>query len=327
MRHLTILAAGVLLATVMFCSAATAQSNPDKVTIGTITLSLNNLPIYVAQDRAFFAKENLFVEIVMLNASTRAIPALIGGSTHLSASSAMTTIRAIEKGAALKIVGGLINAPVYDLYSTAKYKSIKDLKGTTIGVTGLITSDTILLKEMLKVHGLEYPRDYGMLAIGGTADRYLALQTGNIAAGILSPPYSFSADEIGLVNLGSTAKQTPYFTQTVFNVRTEWAQEKKALLVRFLRAIVRASQFIHAQKEETVRIIAKRFKFNDKFSEGSWRYFVPTNAIPRDGEVNAKGIDKVLQLLVEDGTLKAPPPRQDKYIDMSYLEEARRTAQ
>ena len=34
---------------------------------------------------------------------------------------------------------GLINAPVYDLYAGAKYKSIKDLKGTTIGVTGLIT--------------------------------------------------------------------------------------------------------------------------------------------------------------------------------------------
>lgn len=326
MRRPAIMAAGAMLAAALSSYAALAQSNPDKLTIGTITLSLNNLPIYVAQERGFFTKENLFVEVVVLNASTRAIPALIGGSTHLSASSAMTTIRAIEKGAALKIVGGLINAPVYDLYATAKYKSIKDLKGTTIGVTGLITSDTILLKEMLKAHGLEYPRDYAMLAIGGTPDRYLALQTGNIAAGILSPPYSFSADEIGLVNLGSTAKQTPYFTQTVFNVRTEWAQQNKPLLVRFLRAIVRGSQFVHTQKEETVRIIAKRFKFNDKFSEGSWRYFVPTNAIPRDGEVNAKGVDKVLQLLVEDGTLKAPPPRQDKYIDMAYLDEARRTA-
>lgn len=326
MRRPAIMAAGAMLAAALSSYAALAQSNPDKLTIGTITLSLNNLPIYVAQERGFFTKENLFVEVVVLNASTRAIPALIGGSTHLSASSAMTTIRAIEKGAALKIVGGLINAPVYDLYATAKYKSIKDLKGTTIGVTGLITSDTILLKEMLKSHGLEYPRDYAMLAIGGTPDRYLALQTGNIAAGILSPPYSFSADEIGLVNLGSTAKQTPYFTQTVFNVRTEWAQQNKPLLVRFLRAIVRGSQFVHTQKEETVRIIAKRFKFNDKFSEGSWRYFVPTNAIPKDGEVNAKGVDKVLQLLVEDGTLKAPPPRQDKYIDMAYLDEARRTA-
>jgi NitT/TauT family transport system substrate-binding protein len=327
MRKLAFFLVSVVLVVAALLQPVGAQTTPDKVTVGTITLSLNNLPIYVAQEKGFFAKENLFVEVVVLNASTRAIPALIGGSTQISASSAMTTIRAVEKGANLKIVGGLINAPVYDLYAPAKYKSIKDLKGTTIGVTGLITSDTVIMKEMLKANGLEYPRDYAMLAIGGTADRWLAMQTGNVAAGILSPPYTFVADEAGFTNLGSTAKYTPNFTQTVFNVRTEWAQEKKALLVRFLRAIVRASHWIHTQKEDTVRIIAKRFKFSEKHSEAAWRYFISNNAIPKEGEINAKGMDKVLQLLAEDGTMHPPLPKPDKYIDMTYLDEARRTAQ
>lgn len=304
-----------------------AQSAPDKVTVGTITLSLNNLPIYVAQEKGFFAKENIFAEVVVLNASTRAIPALIGGSIDLSASSAMTTIRAVAKGADLKMVGGLINAPVYDLFAAAKYKTIESLKGSTIGVTGLITSDTILLKEMLKANGLEYPRDYGMIAVGGTSDRWIAMRTGNIAAGILSPPFTFAAEEAGFNNLGATSKYIPNFTQTVFNVRTKWAQEHRALLVRFLRAIVRASHWAHMQKEDTVRIIAKRFKFNDKYSEGSWRYFVATNAIPKDGDINAKGMEKVFQLLIADGTLKPPPPRLDKYADVSYLDEAGRSAQ
>ena len=327
MRTPFILAVAVFLPLAISAPRASAQSNPDKITIGTITLSLNNLPIYVGQEKGFFAKENIFVEAVALNASTRAIPALIGGSTHMSASSAMTTIRAIDKGAALKIIGGLINAPVYDLIANAKYKTIKDLKGTTIGVTGLITSDTVLMKEMLKANGLEYPRDYAMIAIGGTAERWVAMQTGNVAGGILSPPYTFAAEEAGFVNLGSTAKYTPNFTQTVFNVRSDWAQEKRALLVRFLRAILRAEQWIHTQKEDTVRIIVKRFKFNEKYAEASWRYFVATNTIPKDGDINAKGIEKVFQLLVEEGAMKPPLPRQDKYIDTSYLDEARRTLQ
>ena len=327
MQKLAILLASTALVITVSVQPLRAQAAPDKITIGTITLSLNNLPIYVAQDKGYFAKENLFVEAVVLNASTRAIPALIGGSTQISASSAMTTIRAVEKGANLKIVGGLINAPVYDLYAPAKYKSIKDLKGATIGVTGLITSDTVIMKEMLKANGLEYPRDYAMLAIGGTADRWLAMQTGNVAAGILSPPYTFVADEAGFTNLGSTAKYTPNFTQTVFNVRAEWAQEKKPVLVRFLRATVRASHWIHMQKEDTVRIIAKRFKFSEKHSEAAWRYFISNKAIPKDGEISAKGMDKVLQLLVEDGTMQPPLPKLDKYIDMTYLDEARRTAQ
>jgi NitT/TauT family transport system substrate-binding protein len=320
-------AGSVLLFITLLSCAARAQTNPDKITLGTITLSLNNLPIYVAQDKGFFAKENIFVEAVVLNASTLAIPVLIAGSTQLSASSAMTTIRAVEKGAALKIVGGLTNAPVYDLYAGTKYKSFKDLKGASIGVSGLITSDTVIMKEMLKANGLEYPRDYSLRAMGSMPDRFLAIQTGNIAAGILSPPYTFGADEAGLINLGATAKYTPNFVQTVFNVRADWAQEKKALLVRFLRAILRANQWIHTQKEDTVRIIVKRFKYNEKYSEASWRYYIGINAIPKDGEINAKGMDKVLQLLTEDGTLTAPLPKAEKYVDMSFLAEARRTLQ
>ncbi|TAJ96818.1 ABC transporter substrate-binding protein [bacterium] len=299
----------------------------DKVTVAIISLTLNNLPIYVAQEKGFFAKENLFVEVVLLGASTRSIPALIGNSVHISASSAMTTIRAIEKGAALKIVGGMVNGPIYDLISLPKYKSIKDLKGTAIGVTGLVTSDTILMKEMLKAHGLEYPRDYAMLPLGGTTERWVALQSGNISGGIFSPPYSFAAEEGGYNNLGATVKYVPNFTQTVFNVRTGWANEKRAVLVRFMKAILKADRWIYSEKEDTVRIIVKKLKFSDKHSEASWRYYIENNIIPKNGEVNLKGMEKVTQLLVEDGTLKPPLSRPDKYIDESFLEEAKRLPQ
>lgn len=324
MKKLVSFFAFLFLAPALVPDTAFAQ---DKVTVAIISLTLNNLPLYVAQEKGFFAKENLFVESVLLGASTRSIPALIGGSVHISASAAMTTMRAIEKGAALKIVGGMVNGPVYDLISLPKYRSMKDLKGTTIGVTGLITSDTVVMKEMLKANGLEYPRDYGMLAIGGSAERWIALQSGNISAGIFNPPYNFAAVDGGYNDLGATVKYVPYFTQTVFNVRASWANEKRPVLARFLRAALKADQWIYENKEDTVRIIAKKLKFSDKHSEASWRYYTENNIVPKDGSISLKGMDKVLQLLVEDGTLKPPLPRYDKYIDDSYLQEARRLLQ
>src|SRR5258705_12005288 len=120
MRKLSLVLLSTIIVMLGWCRPLAAQTAPDKITLGTITLSLNNLPIYVAQDKGFFAKENIFVEAVVLNASTLAIPVLIAGSTQLSASSAMTTIRAVEKGAAWKMVGGLTNLPVTDLYAGPK---------------------------------------------------------------------------------------------------------------------------------------------------------------------------------------------------------------
>jgi len=91
-----------------------------------------------------------------------------------------------------------------------------------------------------------------------------------------------------------------------------------------MRAVLKADRWIYNQKEDTVRVIAKKLKFSDKHSEGSWRYFTESQIIPKEGEVNQKGMDKVMHFLVEDGTLKLPLPRYDKYVDASYLEEARR---
>jgi NitT/TauT family transport system substrate-binding protein len=312
---------------VLLALSPAASFGVDRVVIGNVSRTVEQLPNYAATDKGFFTQEGIQGDVVLIGSTDTLIQALISGQINVAIVDPSAAINAVERGASLKIIGGTVPVAAYTLVTCPKYKSIKDLKGQTIGVTGLITSDTVLMKEMLKANGLEYPRDYAMLAIGGTPERWIAMQSGNVAAGILSPPFTFAADEAGFVNLGSTAKYTPNFPQTVFNVRTEWAQEKRPVLVRFLRAVVRASHWIHAQKEDTVRIIAKRFKFSEKHSEAAWRYFISNNAIPTDGEVNAKGMDKVMQLLVEDGTIHPPLPKTDKYMDMSYLDEARRAAQ
>ena len=121
-----------------------------------------------------------------------------------------------------------------------------------------------------------------MLAIGGTPERWLAMQTGNASlAGILSPPYTFVADEAGFTNLGSTAKYTPNFTQTVFNVRANGRRRRKPYSCAFsARRCARRIGFTRRRKN-TVRIIAKRFKFSEKHSEAAWRYFISNNAIPK----------------------------------------------
>lgn len=95
------------------------------------------------------------------------------------------------------------------------------------------------------------------------------------------------------------------------------------MLLRFI-AILQTEHWIYSQKEDTARIIARKLKFSETHSEHSWRYFTENDIVPREGKVNLKGMDKVIQLLVEDGTLKPPLPRYDKYVDDSYLEEARR---
>ena len=66
-----------------------------------------------------------------------------------------------------------------------------------IGTISLAAGTGLLLRHVLKARGLEYPRDYKLLVIGGTPQLYTAITTNQIAAVPLSLPFNFAAEELG----------------------------------------------------------------------------------------------------------------------------------
>ena len=85
-------------------------------------------------------------------------------------------INAVERGASLKIIGGTVPIAAYTLVGCGKYKTIKELKGTTIGVVSLVSGSTIFLRQMLKKEGLELNRDYSIIQGGPTTQRLASLK-------------------------------------------------------------------------------------------------------------------------------------------------------
>ena len=65
------------------------------------------------------------------------------------------------------MIGGLINGLGLSMIGGKQYKTYADLRGTTIGSQTLTSGTGFALRLVLKVHGLEYPRDYKLLNIGG----------------------------------------------------------------------------------------------------------------------------------------------------------------
>ena len=95
-------------------------------------------------------------------------------------------ISAVDKGQELEVIGGIINGATYRLVATKKFQSFKDLKGATIGVSSLTSGSTVLLRLMLEKNGLNYPRDYTLLSMGGTPERFAAIEAGRMDATLLA---------------------------------------------------------------------------------------------------------------------------------------------
>ena len=83
-------------------------------------------------------------------------------------------------------------------------------------------------------------------------------------------------------------------------------------------------QWLHDNREEAIKILPAITKLDKKYVAKSWETYTKTQIWPRNGEVNLKGVQTILNLMAEEGALKKPLPKAEDIAASSYLEEARR---
>ena len=159
----------------------------------------------VAREKGYFREEDLDVELILMTASV-ANMALMGGNVDFI-SSGPSVVGAIAQGTPLKFVFLCSSRPMHWLYAKSEIKSIKEIKGKKIGVSGRLPPPLFLVQEILRRHGMDPVRDVTILGVGTTANRYAALQSGTIDATNLTPPFNFKAQESGLRELVAYVKE------------------------------------------------------------------------------------------------------------------------
>src|SRR5262249_58470048 len=97
-------------------------------------------------------------------------------------------IAAYERGADITMIGGLLNGLGLSLIGGKPYKTYADLRGTTIGTQTITSGTGFALPLVVKAPGLEFPRAYKLLNIGGSFDRFQALTSGQISSAPVGVP-------------------------------------------------------------------------------------------------------------------------------------------
>ena len=219
------LACGVLTIFLAQSSLAYGQERV-KLRISSATKTFGYGPLWVASQKGFFERQGLDVELVVIRASDVGIQALAGGSLEIAGSASDAPIAAIEKGLDLVIVGGIINGLSQSIMAAKRFKTYADLRGATFGAISLTSGVTFALRQVLKAKGLEYPRDYKLLVIGGTPQTYAALLSGQIDAAALSLPVNYAAEEQGFNEIGRFVDVIPNYQLAALSTNsTHWVAD------------------------------------------------------------------------------------------------------
>ena len=314
----------VLLAALSATGVPLQAQEKIKLRVSSATKTLGYGPLWIAANMGFFARQGLDVDLVVIRASDVGIQALAGGSLEIAGSAADAPVAAIEKGLDLVLIGGIINGLTQSIMAAKRFKTYNDLRGATFGAISLTSGVTFALRQVLKVKGLEYPRDYKLLVIGGSPQTYAALSAGQIDAAALSLPLNYAAEEQGFNDIGRFVDVIPNYQLAAFSVKRSWAEKHKPVLIRFMKSMALTYRWIHQNREPAVEFLAREMKLRPEHARRGWEFYTASRMWHPDGDINVEGLQVVAQLYAEQTQLKGSVPNAAKYLDQSFLKEALR---
>jgi NitT/TauT family transport system substrate-binding protein len=227
----------------------------------------------------------------------------------------------VEKGEDVAMIAGG-SKTTHMIMGGKDFKTFEDLRGATIGSSTLTSGTAFLLRRILKLHGLEYPKDYKLINVGGSGPAFTALSTGNIAAAILAVPINFKAQEMGFNLIGKATDDFPNYLLSTFSVRRQWAAENRDTVIHFLRALLRARRWLEDDRAAGAVFLAKDLGIKPKLARQGLDYYLDNRAWDPDLSIDLDGLKSVIEVYAEQTDLKGPLPEPQKYVDLSYLHAA-----
>lgn len=306
----------------LFAAPSVVGQEKFRFPIGESSKTLSYGPLWVAAKMGFFDKEGLDVPIVTMRGSPLTIQALTADSIYVANATVDTLINAYERGADITMIGGLINGLGLSMIGAKQYKTYADLRGTTIGSQTLTSGTGFALRLVMKVHGLEYPRDYQLLNIGSAPDRFRALASGNISSAPVGVPLDLVAKQQGFNIIGYFADDQPNFQFNVYIVKRSWAEKNRPLVVRFMKSMVTTMRWMAENRDAACTYLTKEMSISMEHCRYAYDYNWKNRIWDRNADLNVEGVRTLINLTADQGVLKDPLPQPSKYIDHSYLKQA-----
>jgi NitT/TauT family transport system substrate-binding protein len=159
-------------------------------------------PWYIGIQKGFFTDQGISLDLIYVPTPSGLVQQLAAGSLDIVGDvGVVEPIHAVEKGAPVALLRIIGQVSAYEMLAKASIASVKDLKGKTICIGGLIDINRVYLERIMQANGLK-DGDYDMTVVGNTAGRFAALKSGAVDATMLAPPVNFFAEDAGFRNIG-----------------------------------------------------------------------------------------------------------------------------
>jgi NitT/TauT family transport system substrate-binding protein len=299
-------------------TATHSRAEDGRITLGLTTRNgSTSLPFVIAEEKGFFKSEGLNAivvtmqnQVVVNGVVTRNVD--YGGTFSNFVGAALS-------GLPVRIVMSAMDGSDHYLVTASNIKKVEDLKGKTFGISsfgGTPHSEAIMI---LRKYGMNPEKDVTFLQIGGSSSRYTALESGSIQAAMLVPPFNNFAKKRGFNQLMSF-NDIMSIPLGGLSVHTQKIKEKPDEIVRMIKAVLKATDYIRNRKTEIVSFVEAKWGIKEgDVRESIYRDMV--GLFSRDGIASDETMKNVIQLVRETRKSKDDKTLAD-IVDWSFAKKA-----
>ncbi|HEX2930044.1 MAG TPA: ABC transporter substrate-binding protein, partial [Candidatus Binatia bacterium] len=140
-------------------AGASSVSAQDRVRAGWAAMTASHTPLWVAQDKGFFAKQGLVIESIFFGAGPPAMQALVAGDIDIVVTSAPNVVNPRLGGVDAVMVMSIIPTFIDHIISAAAITSPEQLKGKIGSVNRFGSISDMGMRLSLKRLGIDPEKD------------------------------------------------------------------------------------------------------------------------------------------------------------------------
>ncbi|MGZ8442015.1 MAG: ABC transporter substrate-binding protein [Candidatus Binatia bacterium] len=245
---------GICVIVAVLCAGVASAQEKKNVRMVFVSLAWNSeIPFRAALARGYFKQQGLQIEPILIRGGPAAIAALVSGEVDFAAiGGAQAVFRSRARGLDLSIIACTSSTTNYILLGDKQTRTVEDLRGKMIGVTGAGTYSEFAMKAFLKKHNINPDKDVTLRAIGGTVLRAAAIEKGIIAAAPFSPE-----DGVRLIKAGysliSNLSESLGIPQNILVTRNEVLEKYPDMSRRMLKGYIQGMQLAKFNKREAIK--------------------------------------------------------------------------
>jgi NitT/TauT family transport system substrate-binding protein len=323
-----------------FTGSAYAKDTPEKseIHVGAASVGVTYLPVILAKKLGYFKDEGLDVTIAAFSGGSKALEAMLGGSTDMTAGAYSNTLTMAAKGQKMTVIAAQVVCPgwVFGISkkSADKIKTAADLKGKRIGVSAPGSSTHMVVNYILHKAGLK-PEDVSIIGVGQAAGAVAAVRAGQIDALIVNDPVAtvlvsdgslVPMDEMRTAEGNKKVFGSDYPESSIYATQAFIAKNPKTVQA-FANAMVRVEQWIaKATAQQVVDNVPAEYLVDNKELYAK-AFENSRRCIAQNGEITAEGAETVRNVLAAfDPTIATAKFDMGATYDNSYVKKASEVA-